>query len=93
MWQDTGAMTRKRRLPNWSMWTFSIPTAIVFVGAGLAMEPSRTSIFLYVASVLCAGASVVRFIVKEIAPPDEYAQDRLAPDEQPIIETTRPIKL
>jgi hypothetical protein len=69
----------------------SIPGAIGLVGAGLALEPSHASIYLYIASVLCAGATVVRFIVKELSPEDGYASDRLAPDEQPEIPTTRPI--
>ena len=66
---------------------------MLFVVAGLLLEPSTTSIFLYIASVLCAGSSVARFIVNDIKPQDMCANDRLAPDEEPRIETTRPIKV
>jgi hypothetical protein len=86
-------MIRRFRFARLTMWSASIPTAILFVGAGLALEPSRTSIFLYIASVLCAGASVVRFVVQDLAPQDIYAEDRLAPDEEPPLKTTRPIKV
>jgi hypothetical protein len=86
-------MTLKRRLSSLSMWSASIPTAILFVVAGLFLEPSKESIFLYVASVLCAGASVVRFIVRDLTTQDMCEDDRLAPDEQPELETTRPVKV
>jgi hypothetical protein len=76
-----------------AMWFSAIPTAIGLVGAGLALEPSRESIYLYIASVLCAGATVVRFVVNDIAQPDACAPDRLAPDQQPDIQTTRAIKV
>jgi hypothetical protein len=85
-----------RRLKRWtkgrSIWSASIPVSVGLVVAGLELEPAKLSLFLYVASVLVAGARVVRFIVTEVQPHDMYEQDRLEPDEQPVIKTTRPVR-
>ncbi len=76
-----------------AIWFSSIPTAIGLVAAGLAIEPSRASMYLYVASVLCAGATVVRFIVNDLAPSETFESERRRSDVQPNVTTTRAIKI
>jgi hypothetical protein len=86
-----------RRLKRWkkgrSLWSASIPVSVGLVVAGLELEPAKVSLFLYIASVLVAGARVVRFVV-EFQPQDMCAEDRLEPDEEPVIEagTRRPVR-
>jgi hypothetical protein len=75
-----------------SLWSAAIPVAMLFVGAGLLLDPSKVSMALYVASIACAGARVVRFLVAEVTPNKGYGR-RIAPDEQPQVKTTRPIPL
>jgi hypothetical protein len=86
-----------RRLKRWkkgrSLWSASIPVSVGLVVAGLELEPAKVSLFLYIASVLVAGARVARFVV-ELQPQDMCAEDRLEPDEEPIIDpgTRRPVR-
>jgi hypothetical protein len=88
---DSEAMGTQRR--RWSLWSAAIPVAMLFVGVGLMLDPSEVSMVLYVASLVCAGARIVRFLVAEFTPKDGWHGPHLAPDEQPRVKTTRPIPL